>query len=284
MEHLAPKYVEPVNKEQLSSLCSRFIKGLKKKHNLTLQDLEEQKFRYIGGYNTGNRDYSQGDFYLVGMENDKKFTYLCMNKGGEENAYRFMEKWGYKNDCICDTPIKVNCFVESLNGNVLVIGSCCIKRFDGSIEGGMKLRCGECKKIYRFALKDICKDCRKKRDEKSAKELKERMEKERQEQQEKWDKERQACEEQRRKINEIRYEVHKERMKRYAERKKIREEEVEKQFILKNIHIPFAKKDYYKSIYHLKWNADEKTWQCYAKDYDELKQSLEDNKYKKLTV
>jgi hypothetical protein len=286
MEHIAPKYVEPVNKEQLSSLCRRFINGLETKHGFTLEDLVKQKFRYIGGYNTGG-DY-QGEWACLNYENHKKFRYLCMNKGGVKNAYEFLHEYKYIHRCICDTPITVQCFVESVNGYVLVIGSCCIKRFDGSFEGGMKLRCFECKEIYRYALKDVCGDCRKRRDEKSAKELKERMEKERQEQQEKWDKERQEQQERewehRRKINEIRAQEKEQRWKKYAERKKMREEDAKKQFTMINIHIPFAKKDYYKSIYHLKWNADEKTWQCYAKDYDALKQSLEDNRYKKLTV
>jgi len=206
--------------------------------------------------------------------------YLKMNKGDE--YYNFCKTHGNKKECICSTKFRINCFVESMDGDVLVIGSCCIDHFSDNIEGGTKMRCSGCKKVYKNALKSRCKECRdmlmekQKLEEKKQKQQKELQMKEALEWSKKLAHERSEEIKKQAKIKKA------EQAKYWDNYRKELQEKIKNERVLKAISIPFAKKDYYKENYYLKWDKENKTWLCYAKDYEEIQQSLIDNKYKKL--
>jgi hypothetical protein len=103
----------------------------RKKYNLTYDDVKTWK--YIGG-NQGN--------------DLKYFKTIHKNKSIPE----------FTNKCLCEHIIKKNCYISN-NDLILIVGSCCIKRF---IDKGLKRLCLTCEKPYKGTYR-CCSDCRKTR-------------------------------------------------------------------------------------------------------------------------
>lgn len=112
------------------SVSERFINGLKS-YNLTYEEVKE--WDYCGGNNGTHLKYYK-----------KKYQ----NKQLPE----------FKNNCICGHKLKNNCYITNHN-IILILGSCCIKRF---IDKGLKRTCLTCDKPYKGKYR-CCIDCRKTR-------------------------------------------------------------------------------------------------------------------------
>lgn len=109
---------------------SRFIEGLKD-YNLTIEEINKSKWRYCGG------DFNQ----------HLKYYNLCYP--GSELPSKELE-------CVCGHDIKNNCYITD-GKELLVLGSCCIKRF----KKNCSRICEDCGNNHRNRKVNRCKDCRK---------------------------------------------------------------------------------------------------------------------------
>jgi hypothetical protein len=116
-------------------LTERFVNGLKKNYDLTLEDIESEGWKYCGG----DRNTSQYAHL------DKFFKW-----GKRNHTPRHVDK------CVCGHEIKVNCYITN-DKELIIIGSCCIKRF---IPGGLKKLCLHCKEPHRNRSTELCNDCK----------------------------------------------------------------------------------------------------------------------------
>ena len=119
------------------SLTKKFWEGLEKKHGLTYEDIINEGWTYAGG------DY------------DEHLNYLL--KILKENIN--LTQPDKKKFCICGISIKRNAYIRNRNKTqMLVIGSCCIKRF--MPEGKKGRTCGICETPHRNHKDNMCKECR----------------------------------------------------------------------------------------------------------------------------
>lgn len=61
--------------------------------------------------------------------------------------------------CLCNTKIKNNYYITD-DTNILVLGSCCIKKF---VDTGLKKVCSNCKSVHRNRKDNYCNACRSKK-------------------------------------------------------------------------------------------------------------------------
>lgn len=117
----------------MSELSKRFIEGLKE-YNLSKEDVEN--FIYIGG--------DEDDY--------RKHLHF--------NGYDPLDMPKKKDQCLCGHDIKINCYIKSKEGSlILVLGSCCVKRF---IKSGLKKTCEKCGNNHKNRKYNICNECKKK--------------------------------------------------------------------------------------------------------------------------
>lgn len=114
----------------MTTITERFINGLKI-YNLTSEEIKEWK--YCGG-NTGKE-----------LNRFKEF-------------FKNKELPIYSNKCVCGHTIKKNCYITNRN-IILIVGSCCVKRF---MKNGLKKECLTCESVYKGKYR-CCKECRKTR-------------------------------------------------------------------------------------------------------------------------
>lgn len=109
---------------------ARFIRGIKE-YNLTQEEIEDWK--YVGG-NRGS-----------GL----KYWNLCTDN---------QELPEHHNKCICGHDIIENCYIESPDGeDILVLGNRCVKRF---IRKSSRT-CEICEKPHRNRKINQCNECKK---------------------------------------------------------------------------------------------------------------------------
>tara|TARA_B100000900_G_scaffold381601_1_gene368177 strand:- start:958 stop:1527 length:570 start_codon:yes stop_codon:yes gene_type:complete len=122
--------MKSINKD----LSKRFIEGIKN-YNLTLKKIESDGWGYCGG------------------SNDIKRFHQYFPK---------QELLPHKDNCVCGHDIINNCYITNnfkkfdLNC-ILILGSCCVKKF---IPEGKKKRCINCNESHQNRKDNICNDCR----------------------------------------------------------------------------------------------------------------------------
>lgn len=117
-------------------LSERFIKGLLD-YNLTKDEIKD--WRYVGGGHT--TDDRKNDIL-----NNKYRRYFPKAK----------QIPPLTDSCICGHPIQENAFISD-GKHLLILGSCCVKRF---LPKGLKQTCKKCGCFWK-GQNILCKDCRK---------------------------------------------------------------------------------------------------------------------------
>jgi hypothetical protein len=115
-------------------LTERFIRGLEN-YDLTADEIKN--WTYVGGGHTTNRELHK----IL----DQKFKVNFPTSDPIE----------LEDTCVCGHPIQQNAFISD-GERILVLGSCCVKRF---LTTGTKKTCRKCKKPYRGCYLE-CKSCR----------------------------------------------------------------------------------------------------------------------------
>lgn len=118
----------------------KFYSNLKLRYGLSKEDLETQEFTYRGG------DYGRHYNYFK----------LCYRKELKDNPNWQLAP--HTDKCICDHDIVKNCYLVNKDGDVLVLGNCCIKRY---MPENRKCRtCEKCGKSHLNRKVNRCNDCR----------------------------------------------------------------------------------------------------------------------------
>ena len=111
-------------------LKKKFIEGLKQ-YNLTYEEVNNN-WKYCGG----DHDHHWSYFRLV---------------------YPQKQLPEHKEKCVCDHDIERNCYITDGN-EIIVIGSCCIKRFMTH----NARTCGKCDKPHKNRIVNLCNSCKNK--------------------------------------------------------------------------------------------------------------------------
>ena len=120
------------NEKAQRKIFERFIKGLKE-YNLTFEEITNGDWKYFGG------------------DNGNHYRYFQMAKNEKDNLPE------HEDECVCGVKIKHNCYIT--NGKeILILGSCCIKRFMPPDCSGRT--CEICGKPHRNRINNRCNDCR----------------------------------------------------------------------------------------------------------------------------
>lgn len=119
-----------------NTFIDKFTKGLKK-YNLTFNDVKTQ-YKYIGGNNGSHLRY-----------------YLLVNNIKPNTIFNLPKK---QKKCICGHDIKHNSYIQDINNknNIIVLGSCCIKRFIDK----KGRTCQTCLKPHKNLKDNYCSSCR----------------------------------------------------------------------------------------------------------------------------
>lgn len=133
------------------SFQKKFLNGLKNKYNLTMEDIANQDYKYIGG----TPDEHNPQHYNQWLNIIAQKPHLNMPLAEQE--------------CTCGHKIKNNCFIMNKYDNIIVLGNCCIKRFIPK-SGRTCGWCGNPHKNRKFNLcntckENVCKKCGKDKEE-----------------------------------------------------------------------------------------------------------------------
>lgn len=139
---------EELNEVQIQDLCKRFTNGLLE-HGIIYDDNFKQNFIFVGSDEDYletylNNMYGQERFY-------KQFSYRRPPQG--------MGLPKHKDNCVCKTHIKTNCYIFNRETKkILIIGKCCAKRFiDNTL---FKYKCIKCNVVKRKTKNSFCNDCK----------------------------------------------------------------------------------------------------------------------------
>jgi len=115
---------------------------------------DKLKVKFEKGLLTHNISY---DYFA------KNYKYYGGSEGRHGNYFKLLTKYTdekappYTYYCVCGHDIKENCFVkDTITGNILVIGNCCIKKFM-LINNGRT--CELCGATHKNRTHNLCKDC-----------------------------------------------------------------------------------------------------------------------------
>jgi len=127
-------------------LCKRFTNGLLD-HGIIYDDNFKQNFIFVGS------DEAYLDPYLDNLYGQarffKKFPYRRANGKGLPT---------HKDNCVCKTHIKTNCYIFNRETQkLLIIGKCCAKRFIDSTL--FKYKCIKCNIVKRKTKNSFCNNC-----------------------------------------------------------------------------------------------------------------------------
>jgi len=117
----------------------RFIRGLRE-HNLTYEELVNNQWRYAGG-NGETTSYSDA--------NTRHYRYFKL-------CFPNMEPLDPVNHCVCGHYIQENCYISDFEGNFIIIGNCCIKKFVPL----SSRTCEDCKRPHKNRKINKCNPCR----------------------------------------------------------------------------------------------------------------------------
>jgi len=127
-------------------LSKAFIEGLKTKHNLTYDEVKTWIF--CGGHADSSR-CAQTPSEFTAYEN---YFRLCFPNTPFPAIV---------NTCVCEQSLMHNCYIrKDINspiGEILIIGSCCIKRF---IDSGKVRKCEKCAADHNNRSNNLCNSCR----------------------------------------------------------------------------------------------------------------------------
>lgn len=115
-------------------LSQRFVNGLKS-YDLTKEEIEN--WRYVGGGHLTNSLRHE----LLQQRFKKEFPEV--------------DPPGLEARCVCGHPIQENAFISD-GENLLVLGSCCVRRFTKT---GTKKTCGLCGNLWKGKT-ILCSSCR----------------------------------------------------------------------------------------------------------------------------
>ena len=107
----------------------RFLEGLKE-YDLTIDDIKDWTF--CGGTHPTHQKYYRECFP------NTKFPKSV-------------------DCCVCGVKIMYNCYIKNKHNHILVLGSCCIKRF---VDSGIKKTCSVCNAIHKNRIVNRCNNCR----------------------------------------------------------------------------------------------------------------------------
>ena len=122
--------------DKKADISERFRNGLKEKHDLEIEDLQDGKWVYAGG-NT-----------------EQHLSYFMMVYGDEYD-------YGAREDyCLCGLRISINsCYIYNKeDDDWIIMGNCCIHRF--LPKGSAGRTCGKCGNSHRNRKNNICHSCR----------------------------------------------------------------------------------------------------------------------------
>lgn len=148
-------------------LSKAFIEGLKTKHNLTYDEVKTWIF--CGGHADTSR---------------------CAQTPSEFTAYENYFRLCFPNKpfpaivttCVCDQTLMHNCYIrKNVNSpieEILIIGSCCIKKF---IDSGKVRKCEKCESEHNNRSDNLCNACRLRQRAIEKEELKQEREKQKEE-------------------------------------------------------------------------------------------------------
>jgi hypothetical protein len=126
-------------------LSNAFINGLKEKYNMSYDDVKTWIF--CGG--CANTQCEKPPEEFIGYENYFK---LCF----PDSVFPIIE-----NKCVCDATLLHNCYIrKDVNApvsDILIIGSCCIKKF---IDAGKVRKCEKCNADHRNRKYNLCNNCK----------------------------------------------------------------------------------------------------------------------------
>ena len=146
------------NPENIKIKFKRFIKGLKE-YNLTLDELNETGWHYIGG----NHKQFLSHFKLLKLK--YSIEYIIRNAKNYDsaqdtfcnNSNNTIVDGGEWRNCVCHEPIYNLCFIaNATREEFFIIGNCCIKSF---IKANT-ITCEECGNEHRNKIKNLCNDCK----------------------------------------------------------------------------------------------------------------------------
>ena len=117
--------------------------------------------------NTGKRSTMIKNIYALGYDGENVFeTWQYAGERDKEKLFRkIIEKENicmppYEDKCLCNTKIKNNHFIcDPTKTHILVVGSCCIKKF---VVSGTQRHCNECNSVHKNTKDNYCNTCRKK--------------------------------------------------------------------------------------------------------------------------
>ena len=96
-----------------------------------------------------------------------KYKYCGGDYGCHENYFRLLCKTHKyirpekKYSCVCEQSIVNNCYITNDNNTLIVMGSCCIKRFLPEKSAGRT--CEKCNNPHKNRIINLCNDCRTKK-------------------------------------------------------------------------------------------------------------------------
>jgi len=120
------------------------------------------EYHLLNDYGLGVNEFIN-NFKYCGGDTGSHFRYWTIAKKKNE------QRPPHKNYCICDHYIQENCYVvdkrdrDREQRKIVVIGNCCIKRFLPRDSQGRT--CEICEKPHRNRKDNLCKDCRKKKED-----------------------------------------------------------------------------------------------------------------------
>jgi len=95
-------------------------------------------------------DSFSNDYFYCGNNSDRREYYFKIF-----NNYDFPI---YEDKCLCNTKIKKNSYIyNKKTKHILILGSCCIKKF---CKNGIKKTCELCNEPHRNKLKNRCNKCK----------------------------------------------------------------------------------------------------------------------------
>lgn len=114
-------------------LSERFFKGILKKHGITRKEILNNKWKYCGG------DYDRHkNYFNLYFKNDNQ----SLPKHADE--------------CVCGQAIERNAYITN-EKDIIVLGSCCIKKFTPT---GLNRTCKTCGEKHLNRLVNKCNKCR----------------------------------------------------------------------------------------------------------------------------
>lgn len=118
----------------------------------TNNELSKRFFTGLSEYNLTKEEIQSGDWVYAGGDHERHLRYFYQVFPEAESLP------GHEDRCVCNHPIKWNCYIRhKVSNEVVVLGNCCIKKF---IKDSGRT-CGMCGEPHKNRKDNHCNDCRK---------------------------------------------------------------------------------------------------------------------------